>query len=245
MWFLRSLIRAFRENGLVAMFLVGGFVGILLTSSLFSKLQFSEENVYVVPPKEMVHFSFGFEQAIAAIMWLRLLQDIDICTQGEKKSYSIGSSLDAVLGETLPKSRCHEGWVYHMLDRITDFSPQFLYAYSHGGLILSIIVDDREGARKIFEKGLKEFPDHYNLNFNAAYHYLLELQNPTRSAELMLQTYKLGGPPWLPLLASRLYVRGGMREAGITILSELIEDNPDSAFVEIAQSRLEGMIQDQ
>ena len=84
----------------------------------------------------------------------------------------------------LVESRCNEGWVYHMLDRITDFSPRFLYAYVHGGLLLSIVVDDREGARQIFEKGLKAFPDHYNLNYHAAYHYLAEVKKPWKSCPI-------------------------------------------------------------
>ena len=59
----------------------------------------------------------------------------------------------------------------------------------------------------------------------------------------MLKTYQLGGPAWLPILAARLYAKGGMKEAGITLLSELIEENPDSVFTESAQHRLEEMLQ--
>ena len=65
------------------------------------------------------------------------------------------TSIEEILDAEIVEARCNEGWVYHMLDRITDFSPKFLYAYVHGGLLLSVLVDDREGARQIFEKGLK------------------------------------------------------------------------------------------
>ena len=238
----KAIGRFFCESGLAIVFLLIGFAGLAITSSLFSKIDVSEQNVYLIPPKEMIHFSFGFQEAIASVMWLRLLQDIDICNQGEVKAYNKGVSVDEILAFEMPKSRCDEGWVYHMLDRITDFSPRFRYAYSDGGVILSIVVDDREGARKIFDKGLEVFPENYNLNFNAAYHYLIEIRDPVRSAELMLKTYKLGGPAWLPILAARLYAKGGMKEAGITLLNGLIEENPDSAFAEAAQDRLEEML---
>ncbi len=220
-----------------------GFMGILLTPSFFLHLKFEEKNnIYIIPPKEMVHFSFGFQEAFASLMWIRLLQDIDICEQGKKKSYNVGSSIDEILTSDMPPSRCHEGWVFHMLDRITDFSPRFLYAYVHGGVLLSIVVDDREGARQMMEKGLKEFPDHYNLNYNAAYHYLAEVRDPQRAAYLMKRTHELGGPSWLSLLAARLYAKGGMKEAGITLLNELIENSSDPDFVEAAQERLKKMI---
>lgn len=233
----------FHERSLAIGFLVLGLIGIVMTSPLFLKIEVEKQSVYVIPPKEMTHFSFGFSEAIASIMWLRLLQDMDICTQSDTKAYNPGQSLDEILTQELPRSMCDEGWVYHMLDRITDFSRNFLYAYSHGGLILSVVVDDREGARKIFDKGLTVFPENYNLNFSAAYHYLLEIRDPKKSAELMLKTYQLGGPAWLPILAARLYAKGGMKEAGITLLSELIEENPDSVFTESAQHRLEEMLQ--
>ena len=193
----------------------------------------------------MIHFSFGFEEAFASLMWVRLLQDIDICEQNQKSpSYTPGTSIEEILDAEIIEARCNEGWVYHMLDRITDFSPKFLYAYVHGGLLLSVLVDDREGARQIFEKGLKEFPDHYNLNYHAAYHYLAEVREPGRAAQLMRKTHELGGPAWLSLSAARLYAEDGMKEAGIMLLNDLIETSDDPEFIDAARDRLNKMIRE-
>ena len=238
-----SLIHPVSCNIIAVSFFVLGAVGIVFSSSPSINVKIAKQAIYIIPPKEMIHFSFGFEEAFAALMWVRLLQDIDICEQSQKPaSYSPATSIEEILDAELIESRCHEGWVYHMLDRITDFSPRFLYAYVHGGLLLSIVVDDREGARQIFEKGLTIFPDHYNLNYHAAYHYLAEVRNPGRAAELMKKTHELGGPAWLSLSAARLYAEDGMKEAGIMLLNELIETSSDPDFVEVARERLNKMI---
>ena len=181
-----GLIHFVFQNIVATSFFILGAIGIAYSSLPSTNIKMAKQSTYIIPPKEMVHFSFGFEEALASLMWVRLLQDIDICEQNQKPvSYSPGTSIEEILDAEIVESRCNEGWVYHMLDRITDFSPKFLYAYVHGGLLLSIVVDDREGARQIFEKGLEVFPDHYNLNYHAAYHYLAEVRNPRRAAELM------------------------------------------------------------
>ena len=200
--FKSHFIRSLFSNIVAAGFLLLGAIGIVFSSLPSAHIKIARQATYIIPPKEMVHFSFGFEEAMASLMWVRLLQDIDICEQNQKPlSYNPANSIEDILSAEIVESRCNEGWVYHMLDRITDFSPKFLYAYVHGGLLLSILVDDREGARQIFEKGLEVFPDHYNLNYHAAYHYLAEVRNPGRAAELMKKTHELGGPAWLSLSA--------------------------------------------
>lgn len=239
---LKSTVQFIYYNKMTISFLLLGFFGIMATSPILTNVKLQKQDTYIIPPKEMVYFSFGFQEAFASLMWLRLLQDIDICEQGHQVSYNPGTSVDSILESQMPDSRCNEGWVFHMLDRITDFSPRFLYAYVHGGVLLSIIVDDRQGARQIFEKGLKVFPNHYNLNYNAAYHYLVEIRDPKRAAQLMQKTQELGGPSWLSLLAARLYAKGGMKEAGIYLLNQLIEESSDPQFIEAAQERLKQII---
>ncbi len=233
------------HNIIAASFFVLGAIGIVFSSLPSAYIKMARQSTYIIPPKEMVHFSFGFEEAFASLMWVRLLQDIDICEQSQNPaSYNSATTIEEILDAEIAESRCNEGWVYHMLDRITDFSPKFLYAYVHGGLLLSVVVDDREGARQIFEKGLKMFPDHYNLNYHAAYHYLAEIREPGRAAQLMKKTHELGGPAWLSLSAARLFAEDGMKEAGIMLLNELIETNTDPEFVEAARERLNKMIRE-
>ena len=198
--------------------------------------------IYVPPPKELIYFTFGFESALSSAMWIRLLQDIDICDQDDgERAVNLADNLDDLLETRLEKPRCSSGWVYTMIDRITDLNPQFIYAYTHGGMVLSVLVDDRVGAKNIFDKGLKIFPDDYHLVYSAAYHYLYEIQDAGKAAELMLKAHKLGGPDWMVSLAARLYSKANMDEVGKIIIMDFIKTNPNSIIVEALKKRLENM----
>lgn len=219
---------------------VVGIFGMIITSAPLDSRATYE--VFVPPPKELIYFTFGFDNAISSVMWLRLLKDIDICDQdGEEKAINKGKNLDEILTYELEESRCSSGWSYNMIDRITDLSPKFLHAYSHGALILSVLVDDREGAKNIFEKGLKIYPDKYSLNYSAAYHYLFEMQEPHRAAELLLKSHELGGPDWMVSLSANLYNRVRQKEVGIFLLEDFISKNPNSPMIEPMKKKLEAL----
>ena len=217
---------------------VVGIFGMVLTSAPLDSG--ADYRVFVPPPKELVYFTFGFNGAISSAMWLRLLEDIDICDQDSgEKANNKGGKLDEILTYELKDSRCSSGWTYNMIDRITDLSPRFLYAYSHGGIILSVLVDDREGAKKIFDKGLEIYTDNYSLTYSAAYHYLFEMQDPHRAAELLLKSHELGGPDWMVSLAANLYSKARQREVGIFLLEDFISKNPNSPMAEPMKEKLE------
>ena len=189
-----------------------------------------EKKFHIPPPKILKYFSFGFNEAIASTLWLRLLQDFDYCRNDKEKAYNPKAHLDEILKEDLKPSRCDKGWVYTMLDRITDLSPLFKYAYSHGGLMLSIAVDDRRGAQSIIDKGLSYFPSDYNLNYTAGYLYLFEIREPMLAAKSFMAAKRAGGPVWLGSLAARLYHESGSKELATMIMKELVSDkslNPE------------------
>ena len=216
---------------------VGIFAMVLTSAPLDSGADY---RAFVPPPKELVHFTFGFNGAISSALWLRLLKDVDICDQDDgEKTINKGAKLDDILTYELKESRCSTGWTYNMIDRITDLSPRFLYGYSHGGIILSVLVDDREGAKNIFDKGLKVYPDNYSLTYSAAYHYLFEMQDPKRAAELLIKSYELGGPEWMVSLAANLYSKANQREVGVFLLQDFISKNPNSPMMEKVKERLE------
>src|ERR1035441_2628440 len=85
----------------------------------------------------LVHTSFGFQQVLADLIWLRLIQDIDY-HDGQKQN---------------------KGWVYQMLDGITSLDRRFQMAYIAGATVLSVLVQDVEGANLIFDRGVLNFPN--------------------------------------------------------------------------------------
>lgn len=176
-----------------------------------------KDTLLIPPPSHIEHFTLGFNEILSDVFWIRVVQSLDYCeTTDRKKVFS---------KETVYQtpSLCHKGWVFHMLDAITDLTPRFRLPYVVGGTTLSVLVDDREGAKLIFDKGLKVFSEDWGLAYRAAYHYLYELKRPQRAAELLLVAHRNGGPEWLPLLASRLYSKAGQKILGISILQDLLE----------------------
>jgi hypothetical protein len=125
-----------------------------------------------------------------------------------------------------------------MLDRITDYSPKFRIAYSMGATTLSVLVDDIEGASRLFEKALLVFPNDWVIQYRAAYHFLSEVHDLDRAAELLLLVGKNGGPAWAPSLAARLYSRAGQALLGKQVLLELLETYNDGPAADRLRERL-------
>ena len=150
---------------------------------------------YFAPPELIKHFSFGFSDLYADILWLRLIQSIDFCSS-EK-------GIPVYDGKT--KYQCEKGWSFKMTSAITELAPRFSNPYEVSGSIMSIIMGDKLGAKKIYDKAVKNFPNHWKIHFSAGYHYLMELKEEERAAELLIKAADLGGPYWLYALAAKTY----------------------------------------
>lgn len=192
------------------------------------------------PPQFISQNTLGYTNLIADILWLRVIQDYDYCeNENIAKGVNPGMTLEDIISKKIVNSRCSRGWVYQMLDAITDIDPRFEHVYYTGAVTLSVAVDDREGARLFFEKGLLRFPKKWNLAYAAAYHYLFEVQDAARAADLLLQASQYGGPSWLPVLASRLYSQAGRYQLGVSVLEEYLKSNPEGEGAKRAKERLE------
>jgi hypothetical protein len=195
--------------------------------------------LHVYPVPETKYLTLGHTNTVADSFWLKFIQNDDYCENSHiEKASNEGTSLDTILSFKMKESRCNRGWTFQILDFLTDLAPQFREAYLIGGTALIIGVDDREGSRIIFEKGLKHFPNDWVMNYRASYVYLFELQQPARAAELLMAAYKNGGPQFLAVLAARLYTKEGKAIIGKAILETFIKEHPDSEVVAHARTRL-------
>lgn len=189
---------------------------------------------YLRPPDSIKYFTFGYADMFASVLWIRVLQNFDYCEGGKyQQSDYVPPAADAknklqgVLLRKMKPAKCEKGWVYSMLDGMTEIQPKFKTAYDVGAPFLSVIVDDREGARLIFEKGLSLYPKDWRLSYAAGYHYLWEMQDADRAAKLLIQSLESGGPPYLASLAAGLYTEVGQAEYAYSILkSNLAKDPP-------------------
>jgi tetratricopeptide (TPR) repeat protein len=170
----------------------------------------------LAPPAALKHLTLGYAELISDALWLRLIQDIDRPCDLEPATEAGGSRPGA----------CHKSWGFQMLDMITELTPKFRMPYIMGATVLSVAVGDAEGARIIFEKGLREFPNDWSMAYRASYHYLEELHDNQRAAELLVQAGKNGAPFWVFSLASRLLTEEGKAELAKAVLDEAIARDP-------------------
>ncbi len=208
----------------------------------------SEKKTLFVPPATQIQtYSFGYNSMISSLMWVRVLQDINICDQTQviiETPANFESSekidpVDQVLQRELPQARCEYSWVFQMLDVISNIDPTFLAVYTDGATFLSVLVDDRVGAQKIFERGLLYYPDNWEILYRAAYHELFEMQNPTKAAELLNKAGYRGAPKWVFALSARIMTRLGQAEFAKTILESVLARKSSGFGLDRVKGQLE------
>ena len=187
---------------------------------------FDEDKNLIPPPTQLKYFNFGYRETTSDSLWLRVIQDMDACN--EKRDITKGVV-----------EKCNRGWTFQMIDLITDLTPMFKAPYIFGATNLSVLVEDGPGATAIFEKGLRQFPKDWSLQYRAAFHYMSEDKNLTRAAELLILAFENGGPRWLPSLAGKLYTEAGQAFLAKTVLEEqLAKMPPDEGMRRRLEERL-------
>ena len=160
----------------------------------------------------MQHFSLGYKDFMANLLWLRYLQSADFC--------SFEKGIPVYKGD---KKHCELGWGYRMVDAITELSPRFNPVYTISASILSVFTGDVKGAEKILLKGVKHFPEDWQINLYTSYIYTVDIDNPERAAHHAYIAAENGGPEWLYNLAAKKQGESGNRELGEVILQNLLK----------------------
>jgi hypothetical protein len=182
------------------------------------------------PPEYIEYFTFGFRESMADGFWLRWIQDNDVCQTylGAQPAQPIQGGVGA-----FPNPRhkfCDNSWSFKMLDAVTRLAPRFKAPYEVGAIILSVMTEDYEGSKVIFDRGVENYPNDWVILYRAAYHFLFDRQDLPRAAELLTRAERNGGPFWLSLLAARILSKTGQFELGMATLNNLkatIQDNPE------------------
>jgi hypothetical protein len=175
------------------------------------------------PPEHIELMHFGFASSVADSLWLRWIQDADTCYSyfGPVEKLEVGKAVSATKDNPLYNPRhkiCDSSWGFKMLDAVTKLDPLFKMPYMAGAMALSVLVEDYKGASVIFERGLEAYPDDWQLNYRAAYHFLFDVSDMAKAARLLEQASDRGGPVWLKSLAARLYSKTGQLELGLVTL---------------------------
>jgi tetratricopeptide (TPR) repeat protein len=232
------LIRRYIESVICLIFFF------LLTLALYPTppITSSGETKFLSPPPEYLeYFTFGFQDSVADSLWIRWIQDNDTCVQ-----YAGMEVAEPIRGQQSefanPRHKiCDNSWSFKMLDVITKTAPRFKIPYEAGAVTLSVLVEDYEGAKVIFDRGVMQFPEDWSILYRAAYHYLYDRNDYQRAAELLSQASDHGAPEWLKLLAARLYSKSGQIELGLSNLltyRESIKDKSNEAAIAHVDKRI-------
>lgn len=198
------------------------FLMIGLSQSQLERRHILEGRHLVAPPPFFERMVFGYNEVAGDLLWIRALQDFDYC--------------DQKVAVNLCKN---DSWLYKMLNAVTELSPSFRLAYAAGALALTVIVSDIEGATKIFDKGVKAFPNDWPILYRAAYHYMYEVKDNKRAAGLLIQAGKNGAPPWVFTLAGRLYSDAGNLELAELVLQDMINTGQDPLLIKRLQDKIQ------
>ena len=203
-----------------------GFFSILIVAvTQLSRVPFSEvHQEFIAPPPLIEKFAFGYNESLADFLWIRAIQDFSYC--------------DTYIGTNVCQNN---SWLFQVVDAVTNLSPSFRSAYFYGSLALSIILTDKEGARRLYEKGVAAFPNDWQLNYYAAYHYIYEINDKKRAAELLIQAGKFGAPAWVTVLAGRLYSDEGQLEMAERVLQEMKDTKQDPTLIERLEKKIESI----
>lgn len=199
-------------------------MALVVSSQLRVPATFTIERQLIPPPPHLERFSFGYQEVIADTLWIRALQDFDYC--------------DSKIADNVCRNN---SWLFLMLDSITNLSPNFRIPYAAGALALTVIITDIDGATKIFDKGVKAFPNDWPLLYRAAYHYLYEVNDKKRAAELLIAAGKNGAPPWVFSLAGRLYSDSGKVDLAKALLEQMIRERQDPVLIERVRRKIESI----
>ena len=216
-------------NGILNLFLllvIGCVNAIVVTSN--NKGTTDNLKLLLYPPSNIERFSFGHNYSLGDLTWLRTVQDFESC----KPLVRSGEPLDN-------ENICSLGWLYQMLETVTNYNPHFYLAYSLGGISLMIIVRDLEGAYKLFSKGVKNFPNDWILRYRLGSHCLLFLDRKEEAAEHFKIAAKNGAPDWLYATAARLLTASGKEEFAQKFYQELKESGVRPSILDRVKSYLE------
>lgn len=179
---------------------------------------------YVAPPPIIKNMSLGLNIQMADSFWLRAVQDFDFCDQKINSTECKGKS-----------------WLFQVLDLTTDLDLKFEEAFYFGGLALTIIISDYEGASKIFDKGLLEFPNNWQLNYAAGYHSMIEEKDFVKAAQRYNTAAKYGAPDWVRILAGTLAAKGGDISFAEKVIEQMIELNDEPRYIKRLKEKLDAI----
>lgn len=159
--------------------------------------------------------SLGFERLVADLFWVRTV-------------YYVGG--EAAQDENYPAA---EG----LAQLVTDIDPYFDSVYVLMSAVLSGLRYEPDAAIALLEKGA-QYSDYWRIHFLLGFQYFMEKGDYATGARHIEEAARLGGPTYLPLLASRLYAHGGEDSTAMMFLQARLRNESHPKIRRQLQRRL-------
>ncbi len=156
--------------------------------------------------KALRTLSLGFERLVADLFWVRTI-------------YYVGDDVAAAANYPDAARLAH---------LVTDIDPYFSSVYVLMNSVLSGLRMDPDSAIELLKKGTA-YSDYWRIYFLLGFNYFMEKGDYAEGARWIEEAAKRGGPPYLPLLAARLYAQGGDPETAMGFIQArlLQEEQPE------------------
>jgi hypothetical protein len=153
----------------------------------------------------------GHKKMISSYVWIMTLIQADLERYAKKDNFS---------------------WLFLRFKMISELDPYYIEVYKTGGLYLSVISDDIPAATYLFDKGLKYFPDDFDLNLKAGYHYYFE-ENQIQKAINCFNKIKNNSraPIFIKSLISKLMAEKGDLYSAYEFLNHFYEKEKENLFL--------------
>lgn len=188
---------------------------ILILGSLAGFINTNIEKPLVVVPKQssavnlnqdfLKLFSMGQTRLLSDLLWIVTLLESDT---DHYKSRDLGS------------------WMYRRFNSIVHLDPKFYKAYLYGGQYLGIVKDDLEGAADIYLKGLKIYPNDYDLLFHSGFLFAFEKRDHKQAVKIYEKLVEFPqAPPYITTLLYKLRFQTNTMSPEDTLISlKIIRD---------------------
>lgn len=150
--------------------------------------------------------SFGYSRVMSGLLWMRFLQHTPPKKMGDAEV----------------------SWIYLDLDAISTLDPEFMPVFDQAAVFLSVVTDDKLGARLLLEKGVRLYPNEWRIHSYLGYHYQFELKETALAAKEYEWAAKLpGSNALMGLLAATLKAKVEGNYASIELLKSLRDNATD------------------
>lgn len=166
-------------------------------------------------------FSFGFRNLLGDLAWLSAVQVAGARTM-------VPADYDRL---------------HLLLKAVGNFDPRFVVPYLMGGMVLGMSPGHVRDAIDTLQRGMDTHPDDWRFPFYIGYTRYFSLGDPLDGARALEAAARIpGSPPYLPLLAARMYTEGRAPETALAFLEGMIRQETDPTRLSILQGRIREVI---